>query len=270
MDLVTDGGCQGHKRFFLVIGAQLMQMSGIKIVSYYAPTLFQNILGISQERALFVGGFLQVWYLSASSLTWWLIEAVGRPHLFVSMAFSMAVFLIAEAICIENGEYRAGIAAVALVYPAEILPLKLRAKGTSLAAAADYLRNFLVVEFTPPALDNIGYKTYIIFAVLNITSAIVCWSLHPETAGLSLESTDTLFIRQLDDEGIKASRPWYHKYQWSVIARSKVAVHKAKEQHRLERKTANGDVEIVQKEDLGPINQREKDTAAHLEKSGPS
>ena len=30
------------------------------------------------------------------------------------------------------------------VYPAEILPLKIRAKGAALAAAADFLGNFLV------------------------------------------------------------------------------------------------------------------------------
>jgi hypothetical protein len=70
MDLLRDGGCQGNKRFFLAVGVQFMQQtSGINIVSYYAPTLFRSFLGMSQERALFVGGFLQVWYLCASVLT---------------------------------------------------------------------------------------------------------------------------------------------------------------------------------------------------------
>jgi len=34
-----------------------------------------------------------------------------------------------------------------------------------------------------PALRNIGYKTYIIFAVLNIVNAIIVWAFYPETAG---------------------------------------------------------------------------------------
>jgi hypothetical protein len=42
---------------------------GINIVSYYAPTIFQQSLGMTQERALFVGGFLQIWYILASFLT---------------------------------------------------------------------------------------------------------------------------------------------------------------------------------------------------------
>lgn len=69
-DLFRDGGNQGHRRFFLALGIQFMQQtSGINIVSYYAPTIFQSVLGMTQERALFVGGFLQVWYLLASFLT---------------------------------------------------------------------------------------------------------------------------------------------------------------------------------------------------------
>lgn len=69
-DMFRDGGCQGHRRLMLALGVQFMQqMTGINIVTYYSPTLFQKFLNMSQERALFVGGFLQVWYLCASFLT---------------------------------------------------------------------------------------------------------------------------------------------------------------------------------------------------------
>lgn len=47
----------------------LIHLSGINIVSYYAPTLFHDSLGMGQEQALFVGCFLQVWYIIASFLT---------------------------------------------------------------------------------------------------------------------------------------------------------------------------------------------------------
>jgi hypothetical protein len=180
------------------------------------------------------------------------------------MAIGMALVLVAEAICVEHGGRSAGIAAVffvflfegcftwgwmstSWVYPSEILPLKLRAKGTALAAAADYLGNFLVVEITPPALENIGYKTYIIFAVLNITTALVCWFLYPETAGLSLEAIDTLFVPQPGDEDVKANRSTLGKLQWSVVERSKVAVRKAKEGRRLEALSRGGDPEVDHK-----------------------
>ena len=99
-------------------------------------------------------------------------------------------------------------------YPPEILPLKIRAKGAALAAAADFLGNFIVVEITPPALQNIGYKTYIIFAVLNIVNAIIVWAFYPETAGSSLESIDFLFT---NNDELETKRPFYHHFQWSVV-----------------------------------------------------
>ena len=99
-------------------------------------------------------------------------------------------------------------------YPPEILPLKIRAKGAALAAAADFLGNFIVVEITPPALQNIGYKTYVIFAVLNVANAVIVWALYPETAGSTLESVDFLFT---NTDVLDTKRPFYHQLQWSAV-----------------------------------------------------
>lgn len=88
-DLFKDHGIRGNKRFYLALGIQFMQQmtgmskqlypvyaygvqsdsTGINIITYYAPTLFQQSLGMSQERSLFLGGFLQVWYIIASFVT---------------------------------------------------------------------------------------------------------------------------------------------------------------------------------------------------------
>lgn len=108
------------------------------------------------------------------------------------------------------------------IYPPEILPLKIRAKGASLAAAADFLGNFLVVEITPPALKNIGYKTYIIFAVFNIVNAIVVWCFYPETAGQTLESVDRLFILDSSDDRVSDGKfSLVQKSQWSVVRKAR-------------------------------------------------
>ena len=103
-------------------------------------------------------------------------------------------------------------------YPPEILPLKIRAKGAALAAAADFLGNFIVVEITPPALQNIGYKTYVIFAIFNVVNAIIVWIFYPETAGSTLESVDFLFTNK--DE-LDTKKPFYHMLQWSVVYEAK-------------------------------------------------
>jgi hypothetical protein len=107
------------------------------------------------------------------------------------------------------------------IYPPEILPLKIRAKGASLAAAADFLGNFLVVEITPPALKNIGYKTYIIFAILNIVNATIVWALYPETAGQTLESVDRMFVAKWQDEALIERDQLWKKGQWSVVRKAR-------------------------------------------------
>lgn len=141
------------------------------------------------------------------------------------------------------------------VYPAEILPLKIRAKGAALAAAADFLGNFLVrshggqfsretrtewlpeqvVEITPPALDNIKWRTYIIFAVFNVVIAAIVWACYPETSGIPLESIDDMFRAERSEtsseaEVVKGS--WTSAIQWSAVPRADLAVRRAKAERR--------------------------------------
>ncbi len=51
----------------------------------------------------------------------------------------------------------------------------------------------MIVQITPIAIQNIGWKTYIIFAVLNATWVPIIYLFFPETKGLELEDVDRLF-----------------------------------------------------------------------------
>lgn len=51
----------------------------------------------------------------------------------------------------------------------------------------------MVVMVTPVAFANIGYKTYIIFAVINAFMAPCVYFFYPETAYRSLEEMDEIF-----------------------------------------------------------------------------
>jgi len=59
----------------------------------------------------------------------------------------------------------------------------------------------MIVQITPPALNNIGYKTYIIFAVLNAVWVPIIYLFFPETKGLELEDVDRLFAKGGSLEG---------------------------------------------------------------------
>lgn len=91
----------------------------------------------------------------------------------------------------------------------------------------------MVVEITPPALHNIGYRTYIIFAVLNIANEVIIWLFYPETKSLPLEVVDMLFTE--DREAVQETKretSFYRRLQWSVVARAALDIKRRKEGRR--------------------------------------
>jgi len=113
-------------------------------------------------------------------------------------------------------------------YPPEILPLKIRARGAALAAAADFCGNFLVVEITPKSLENIGWRTYIIWAVLNLVNAFIVWLFYPETAGIPLEKIDLLFTGEAGVLAEGEKQAFYRKLQWSIVGKASTEVKRHK------------------------------------------
>lgn len=114
--------------------------------------------------------------------------------------------------------------------------MKIRAKGSALAAAADFLGNFLVVEVTPVSVRNIGWKTYLIWAVLNLVNAIIVFMFYPETAGIPLEQIDHLFTSQVESSAEQMEQQgqsaFYRKVQWSIVGKASREVKR----HRFLRK----------------------------------
>lgn len=81
------------------------------------------------------------------------------------------------------------------LYPAEIVPLHIRAKANALSTSANWIFNFMVVMITPVAFASLAWKTYIIFAVINTAIVPVVYFLYPETALRSLEEIDVIFMK---------------------------------------------------------------------------
>lgn len=88
------------------------------------------------------------------------------------------------------------------------MPLAHRAKGEGLATACLWLSSFVVVEIVPIAIDHIGWRTYIIFAVFNLAFVPMVYFLFPETAGFTLESVDLCFMDKDVSPVKKADELW--------------------------------------------------------------
>jgi hypothetical protein len=187
----------------------------------YGNTLFQNSVGFSPRMAGLMSGYLYTWFFIASFIPYFLIDRVGRRPLLMSMISVSAAVMAIQAALIYQIQFEtplahaAGIGAVAMlfvylgafaigfqstvwVYPSEILPLKLRQKGSSVSTASNWIFNYMVVQITPPAINNIGWRTYIIFAVFNAMWVPCIYFFFPETKGLQLEDVDRLFSRAQD------------------------------------------------------------------------
>jgi len=84
---------------------------------------------------------------------------------------------------------------VSWTYPAEIFPMKVRAKAISLSTAANWLFNFALAWAVPPGLSNIAYKTYFVFAAFNFAGFIHVFFCFPETKGRTLEEIEDVFAQ---------------------------------------------------------------------------
>lgn len=199
------------KRSIIAILVQALgQFSGINIVTYYAPKMYERVLGPGREPILF-SGFTALAYFAGAVVSTLLVDRVGRRPLFMSGSFFMVFWLVIMAVFnkIDLGLTSAilviaftmiyvctfGIswACVDWLYPAEIFSLRARAKGMSLAVGSNWLCNFCIGLWTPPLLQAIGYGTYIFYACFNVIAFFVVYFLFVETKGKSLEEIDTLF-----------------------------------------------------------------------------
>jgi len=87
------------------------------------------------------------------------------------------------------------IGPVSWTYPAEIFPMKVRAKAVSLATATNWLFNFALAFAVPPGLSTIAWKTYFVFAAFNFAAAIHFTFCFPETAQRTLEEIEEVFAQ---------------------------------------------------------------------------
>lgn len=84
---------------------------------------------------------------------------------------------------------------VSWTYPAEIFPMRVRAKAVSVSTAANWAFNFALAWAVPPGLSNIAYKTYFIFGTFNFAAFIHIFFCFPETKGRTLEEIEEVFAQ---------------------------------------------------------------------------
>ncbi|OTA53624.1 general substrate transporter [Hypoxylon sp. EC38] len=205
------------------------QMSGANVIVYYIGYVFL-MADLQGDVNLISSGIQYALFIIFTSIMFFFIDTTGRRSLLVYGALGMAVchfvvggLLGTYSVNVPEGVggnhnvvirvtgspahgviafsylliivYALTLAPVAWIYAAEVWSLGTRATGMSLAAVANWIFNFALGLFTPPAFLNIKYKVFIIFGVLCIGAAIQAWLTYPETCGKTIEEIELLFAK---------------------------------------------------------------------------
>ena len=184
-DLFTmDENRHFHRVVLAYVNQMFQQISGINLITYYAATIYQNSIGLSAFLSRILAACNGTEYFIASWLPIFIIEKAGRRPLMLFGAAGMSLSMVVLAISTSFvGQTKPGIVAAVFLfvfntffawgwlgmtwlYPAEIVPLRIRAPANALSTSGNWAFNFMVVMITPVAFQTIGYRTYIIFAVM--------------------------------------------------------------------------------------------------------
>ncbi len=199
----------------MIVGSSsqfFQQISGCNAVIYYLPVLLEQSIGQSHNFALLIGGINMICYAIFATFSWFFVEKIGRRKLFLGGSFGQCAAMVIVFGCLIPGDAESAKGAVfglflymcffgatwlplPWLYPAELSPIKTRAKANAISTCSNWLFNFTVVMITPVMIARISWGTYLFFAAWNAIFIPVIWFFYPETSGRSLEAIDLIFAK---------------------------------------------------------------------------
>ncbi|PWN35849.1 putative high-affinity glucose transporter [Meira miltonrushii] len=208
------------------------QLTGMNVMMYYIGYVFQ-MAGVSDTSQAVVSSSIQYVInvvMTVPALIW--IDKWGRrPTLLIGAALMALWLFINAGIMAQHGHYvteaerqaeglsqsvawrvdiTSGKAVIAMsylfvasyaptwgpvswVYPPELFPTRLRGKANAISTCANWIFNFALGYFVPPAFENIQWKVYLIFGVFNVAMFIHVFFCFVETKGKTLEEVEEVF-----------------------------------------------------------------------------
>ncbi|KAF8694989.1 hypothetical protein AX14_001926, partial [Amanita brunnescens Koide BX004] len=198
-----------HRVLVAMSSQAFAQLNGINVISYYAPRVFEEA-GWKGRQAILMTGINAIIYIISTIPPWYLVDRWGRRPILLSGGTVMAIALCATGywmylnvsftpdavvICviIFNAAFGYSWGPLPWLYPPEIMPLSVRAKGVSLSTATNWAFNFLVGEATPYLQEVITWRLYVMHGFFCACSVALVYFVYPETKGVPLEEMDAVF-----------------------------------------------------------------------------
>lgn len=160
-DLFTSGRNRHlHRTLLAYVNQMFQQISGINLITYYAAVIYSR-LGMSDFMSRLLAALNGTEYFLASWPAVFLVERVGRRKLMlfgaVGQAATMAILAGVGSrnelpyqitgivfLFVFNTFFAVGWLGMTWLYPAEIVPLRIRAPANALSTSANWIFNFLV------------------------------------------------------------------------------------------------------------------------------
>ncbi|KAI2889063.1 hypothetical protein CBS76997_3339 [Aspergillus niger] len=206
-------------RLFIAFTIQLAaQLTGNTSLAYYATQIFSAV-GAGNSSKLVTGFFGVVKVVGVSIFQIFVMDRIGRRWPFMIGAAAMGSFMLIIA-CIlathptsssDTGSASpAGIAMIIMtyceafsynmswgplpwLYVGEIFSSRTREIGVTVGAASQWLFNFMMSQVTPHAIDNIGWRMFLMFAIFNYAIVVYSYVFLKETSKYSLEEMQGVF-----------------------------------------------------------------------------
>jgi MFS family permease len=185
--------------------------------------------------AILMTGINGLVYVTSTIPPWYLVDRWGRRPILLSGAVIMSLALAAISywiyvdvhytpnmvvlfVIIYNAFFGYSWGPIPWLYPPEILPLSIRAKGASLSTATNWACNWLVGEMTPILQQWIKWRLYLVHAFACACSFVVVYFCYPETKGVMLEdmvrffTVPPSFSQPTDGSGLRVRRSNRRRY----------------------------------------------------------
>ncbi|KAJ5201451.1 uncharacterized protein N7498_006114 [Penicillium cinerascens] len=199
-------------RFCVCISLQFFQqMCGGNLISTYVSTIFEENLHMTSDLSRILASCAMTWKFMCSFIAFFAIDRLGRRKIFMISGTGMAVCMMVLAITnsfdqnhtasvvsavfifLFNSFYPVGFLGGNFLYCTEVAPMRLRVAMSAISTANHWLWNFVVVMITPVALDTIGYRYYIVYAVISACIPFTVYFFYPETMNRNLEALNHVF-----------------------------------------------------------------------------
>ncbi|KAH6606882.1 hypothetical protein Trco_006035 [Trichoderma cornu-damae] len=195
----------------------------LQIVS---PQVFQAV-GAGQNALLLSGFFGVCKIVSCAFFLLFLVERIGRRWSLLAGSFLMGTYMFLIGVLTQRYPPVSGgtltppaIASLTMIfleatlvemlmgdlYMSEIFPTRVREGGIAVGAATQWLFGFTLSQITPAAVNNLGWKAFLMFCCFNWALVLYTWFFIKETKGLSLEEMEILFNAKRTPTSVLAYR----------------------------------------------------------------